>query len=484
MLNKIKSEIKNNCLNILITLVYFLIHLFLLSKHELWRDEAQAYSLVKHSSLIELFKYLRIEGHPILWFLYIYPFAKMEIPFNYFGFISLLTMAVTVFLFLQKSPFPKWLTVFVLLSSSFFYYNAAICRVYCLPVLLLVLICSLYKEKYNKPILYLFLVSLLFQTHIKMSGMAIGLCIDFLIDAWQKDKSLLKYLVIPLLSLMFLIAELMPYKGYRPFLVISNQMESIFVDIIEKINRGFTRIFSSSFGIEKTEQGVILILLLLILFGYVFFIVYKEKKIKEYMGLFIVVLCGLGAYYLITAFIYGLHRQMSSLLMTMIISFAWLSEYKSIEKAKMCSKIALIFLIGITIPLTLKDAIDDVNMVYSYGEQTAEYIIKNVEEDSVIMLEYDTLDPLIISLVEPYRKDIVFYDTAHERPHTVHLLNEVYVLDPDYILYIADKVDAEHKYFICRKDIKDTNFRLIYSNFNYPTLGAEEHFNLYLLIND
>ena len=479
MSNKIKNIIKDNYINILITLVYFLIHLFLLSRHELWRDEAQAYSLVKHSSLIELFKYLRIEGHPFLWFIYIFPFAKSGIPFNYFGYISLLTMTFTVYSFLNKSPFNKWLTVFVLLSSSFFYYNAVICRVYCLPVLILVFICSLYKDKLERPILYLILVSLLLQTHIKMSGMAIGLYIDFFISAFQNDRAYLKYLPIPVLNLLLLIVELIPYKGYRPFVPIAAEMETLFDDIPGKLSRGIDRIFSSSFGFEKSEYGIILSILLLISLIIIIFFVYKEHRFKEYTGLFLIILCGLGAYYLITAFIYGLHRQMASLLMTMIISFTWLYEYKSIEKVRMCSRIVLIVLIGITIPLTMKDAIDDVDGVYSYGEQTARFIIDNLEENSVVLLDYDDLDPLIISLVEPYRKDIVFYDTAHRRPHTVHLLSEYYEFDPELIAYIGEELDTDCRYFLCRREIHNEKYELVYTNFGKPTLGSEEYFNLY-----
>ena len=143
----------------------------------------------------------------------------------------------------------------------------------------------------------------------------------------------------------------------------------------------------------------------------------------------------------------------------------------------------MVILIVITIPLTMNDTKNDVKGVYSYGEETVKYIIDNLEENSVILLDYDEMDPLIISLVEPYRKDIVFYDTAHGRPHTVHLLSEYYVFDPEYILYAGDEVEADYKYYLCRKNIQNKNFKLVYSNYDLPTIGNEEHFNLYLLIN-
>ena len=49
----------------------FLVITFILSLyHENWRDEAQAYLLCRDMNLLEIFKNVHYEGHPILYYLF------------------------------------------------------------------------------------------------------------------------------------------------------------------------------------------------------------------------------------------------------------------------------------------------------------------------------------------------------------------------------------------------------------------------------
>lgn len=471
---------KNKYTALIVIAIYFLIHLIILQYHELWRDEAQAYLLVKNTSLVELFKILRIEGHPIGWFLYIYLFSKLGISFYYFGLISLFSMTLAAYFFLRKSPFPLWLKIVVLFSGSFLYYNAVISRVYCLCVLFTVLTLSYYKERYEKPVPYLIFVALILQTHIKMSGLAIGLMLDYILGAFKKHRNKIKYVIIPFISLLLVVAELLPYGEYRPFFVISDQMNSVFVEFLFKAKRGIKRIFESSFG---NDNGRIIIAATIALFTvlcYIFYQIIKEKRIKNYIGVSIVVACGFGAYYIITAYIYGLHRQMASMLTTMVMAFAWMIEYQEENKVKYASRVILIAFILFSSRLVVKDMIDDIKHVYSYGEETSKYIVSNLEDDSVILLSHDPLNPLIISLVESDRKDILFYDLDHMNKYTIHLLNEVFEeASPNKIVYGSDRFKEKNVYYLCRRQIDDKRIELVYSNLDKPTIGSEEHFSIY-----
>ena len=62
--------IKNNWLTHLVFLVYIALLSVIILHHEPWADEAQAWILARDCSPINLiFKNLRYEGHPPLWYL-------------------------------------------------------------------------------------------------------------------------------------------------------------------------------------------------------------------------------------------------------------------------------------------------------------------------------------------------------------------------------------------------------------------------------
>lgn len=233
--------------------LYVVIHLFLVLHHEAWRDEAQAWLIAKNLSLQEIFMICRVEGHPILWFLFLFPFAKLGFSFYYVSYISLFIMSICVYVLLKKSPLPKIVNYIVLLSTTFFYYNAVIFRIYCISILIVLLICAFYKDRLEKPFIYSLLIALLFQTQIKYSGLAIGLCIEFIymIIARKKDYRKLFFLLLPFISLILVIAELLPIGNYAP--AVSLSVKS---DFIHKIIRGFERIALSSWGVTNKHLSL------------------------------------------------------------------------------------------------------------------------------------------------------------------------------------------------------------------------------------
>ncbi|HZE76598.1 MAG TPA: hypothetical protein VE091_14900, partial [Gemmatimonadales bacterium] len=52
-----------------LTLAFLGVAGFAMASHELWRDEAQPWLVALHSgSLLELFRHIKYEGHPGLWY--------------------------------------------------------------------------------------------------------------------------------------------------------------------------------------------------------------------------------------------------------------------------------------------------------------------------------------------------------------------------------------------------------------------------------
>src|SRR4051812_5236911 len=63
---------------LLITVGFFIVLLFGILRHELWRDEAQAWLIGRdNSSLAGVFHQLASEGHPILWYACLWVLARI-----------------------------------------------------------------------------------------------------------------------------------------------------------------------------------------------------------------------------------------------------------------------------------------------------------------------------------------------------------------------------------------------------------------------
>ena len=128
-------------------LLYIGLNLFLLMRHENWRDEAQAWQIAKNLGIKELFQQLRFEGHPCLWYLLLMPFAKLGVPFSCMGFISLALMAASVWIFLKKAPFAWPVKIILAFGSFFVYYYPVIARSYSMIPLVLFWLAMLYPER-------------------------------------------------------------------------------------------------------------------------------------------------------------------------------------------------------------------------------------------------------------------------------------------------------------------------------------------------
>lgn len=200
----------------MILAVYILLMIVLIFHHENWRDEAQAYLMVKQLNLSEVFQMLSYEGHPCLWYLLIFPFVKAGLPYAALNYISLAVVAVAAWYLLFRSPFSGVMKVLLLASPVYIYYYSVFARSYCLIVLFTVLIAAYYKDRHLKPWLYCTLIALLLQVHILTAGFCFLLALAFLIESivhYEGNKNRSRFrtklaaLCLPLASAIFYLFE-------------------------------------------------------------------------------------------------------------------------------------------------------------------------------------------------------------------------------------------------------------------------------------
>lgn len=181
-----RNSIPNNeIINIVITLVFFILNMILLQFHETWLDEVQAWQIQKYSSIFEIYSRCRTEGHPMLWYLILKPFTMFGFPIKTMNVISIIFMTLAVYLFLKYVDANKWLKILIVFGGSMFYYNAVNARTYSLVCLAMVLIDITYKNRKEHPYKYNLQLLLLTQTHILTCGFIAGF---WLVEVYEMIK--------------------------------------------------------------------------------------------------------------------------------------------------------------------------------------------------------------------------------------------------------------------------------------------------------
>lgn len=154
-----------------------------IGKHEPFADEAHVWLLARDASFFRLFfHWLHFEGHPGLWCLILFLPAKLGAPYVTMNIISGIIAMVTVYLFLQYSPFPIYVNILLPFSYFFFYQYAVVARNYTLAPLLLVLLAVAYRKKMEHPYRFIAPLCLLAYASLHTTLIAIGVIVVHAID--------------------------------------------------------------------------------------------------------------------------------------------------------------------------------------------------------------------------------------------------------------------------------------------------------------
>jgi len=147
--------------------VYLSLSLVLLVNHESWRDEAQAWLIVRDiGSPVSLLWFMGYESTPGLWHLLIYPFAVSGFPFFTISVIHFIIAFSSVYIFYRYSPFSFVEKSLFIFGYFMFYEYSIIARNYVLTVFFLFLIAFFYRWRFEKPLFYSFFIFFLANTSV------------------------------------------------------------------------------------------------------------------------------------------------------------------------------------------------------------------------------------------------------------------------------------------------------------------------------
>ena len=402
-----KEFIKKNKVNLVVMLCYSIITFIILLFHESWRDEAQAWLIARDLNIIDIFRQMKYEGHPVIWYLILVPFAKLGLPYIFVKIVSWLICNIAVWLILKKAPFNLILKILFIFSMPMIYLYPSISRSYCLIPLAITIVAIYFGQRHEKPIQYILSILFLANTHVIMYGMVGILLLLFYIEELiqnrktnskeQKKKVYISLIVIIVGLILTLIPILISMTTNTDVSLTSNI--SIFEDTKLKMENAYKEIMTGCFGENELILKIVAIALIILLC----------YEIRYHFKNALIIICTEGLQFLIYTYIYmGSEQRVSTLILLMMFIF-WVQSNNKINKdntskiEKKLTNIAeyiLVFVLIINIVNGMDAVNKEIKTNYSTAYETSEWIKNNLEDDSIFICTNMPLSSAIIPYID------------------------------------------------------------------------------------
>ncbi len=436
-----------NKINILLFLVWIAVVLVAAFNHEIWRDEAQVWCIVRDLGFLDIFETVRVDGHPLLWYLLVLPFAKLGMPVESMMFISILSVGLGVALLLWKAPLTIFEKTIVVLSSGMVYYLPVVARNYALIPLFLFLIAHYYDKRGEHPYKYSLSLILLSQTHVLMLGLCSVLFVFYLIER-IKDEKCVPAIVMLCINFVILLF----------YLLISYMSNSVVQAYSMKTTSMPTILYMFAYIYFKQSYVNVFLFNFFIFYGVM--ISFAMGLFKQDKKIFVCFISG----FLYIFFIYtkvwfgGIQYQKAYLLLLVMLFCYWIIKEKT--KLLKCS-FAVLFVISCLISINVVN--EEVKYNFSASKQLANYVKENIPDKDFKFLGYG----FTISPISAYLPDRNFY--------YYNFLNEGYKLitytDFRNLNAVDDKLLVpDTRYYIAQKEValsKKNGYNLVYSTDEY-----------------
>ena len=162
---------------LILWLVFAAVTLVAVCYHEPWRDEAQAYLVVRDNSLAGLILHMKFESQFLVWYLLTWPFVRL-FGMPIFG-INLLHWALscsTAYLIVRRAPFRFFTRAALIFSVLFAFEFTVVARHYAIGVFLLTVLLMNWRERFRHPLLYACGIALCASTNLPVWACLGGLC--------------------------------------------------------------------------------------------------------------------------------------------------------------------------------------------------------------------------------------------------------------------------------------------------------------------
>ena len=407
MINSIKTKFaavcadKESLTKYVLFGLYLLLHFVLCFFHEPWRDESQAYLIVRDLSIPDIYRQLTIEGHPFLWYLAMLLPVKLGLPVHFLSFVSFVLASVGTWFFIFKSPFKPFVKALILPSMLFTYSLPIIARDYCLVALLLPIIAHLYDKRFQKPFLYGLLIFLLPQIHVIMAGFGIMLAVVSLMETliYKENRKVVTNYVPFICGFIGTITLILQLRAGSSLIDLNaGNLDEFIFGILSDIPLMVKNLLKACMDAIKYfweifNSPLLKFTLFLLLLG----ILMNVILIKHYWRELLIVLGGVGAHVFIHAYIWGYIPQRTICTVFIFFVYVWMIHsykeplYKQ-KKVALLEKLFKKYIVAVTLflcimsyPLSFQSVKNDFTGNYSGGQETAEFILNELPEDAIVV---------------------------------------------------------------------------------------------------
>lgn len=416
-----KNWIRNHK-EVLVFLLYAGISFSLLFFHENWRDEAQAWLLARDCSIPELLDAMKYEGHFLLWYFILMPFAKSGFPYVTTNIISWLITCLSVWLILRKAPFAFDKRVLLIFTFPLLYLYPVISRCYCLIPLAIVFMSICYKDRKEKPLRYFLSIIFLLNTHIIMAGMVVVVCIDYLVELYRRwedlsNKNKKKTIASILIAIILMLVSVYPLMGC----LTTNQEVYFYREKDLKLSLILVNYPLSLLGEIYTILGSNILFYKVVLFFAAVVLLFEVKINPVYcFEIYLSILWQCLIYFSV----FGSSVQRATTIIFIVLYFKWIRTYNVINFLKGKNVIQVKFQKLIWTCLVIMNILAGIAYIksneivqnFSNAHEMAYHINKNLDDNSIILcgshIEF-------ISSIIPYVKEgIKFYHVSGKRYFT------------------------------------------------------------------
>jgi hypothetical protein len=168
-----------------VTLAFLAVAGSAMATHELWRDEAQPWLVALHSrSLLELFRQIKYEGHPGLWYTLLYLVTRVTPSPVAMQLLHLAIGGAAVWIVARYAPFTVLQRVLFAFGYFPLYEYTVVSRDYGLGMLVLLATCAAIGAGGSRFPLVVALIALIPHTNAFAAIVGLGLGLALLADRW------------------------------------------------------------------------------------------------------------------------------------------------------------------------------------------------------------------------------------------------------------------------------------------------------------
>ncbi|MBP5261389.1 MAG: hypothetical protein J6Z43_04580 [Clostridiales bacterium] len=440
--------------------LFLLINGFFVVIHEPWRDEIHAWLMAKYMSVPEMISFCPYEGHPLLWHLILLPFARAGAPVWTMHIISYICVAVSAFLFLYKTGLNTVVKIIVLFTIPFVYTYSSIARNYCLVLLIVMAICVMYDKRYENPVIYSLLISLLVFTHGLAWGFVAGATItlhiyELVLKCLGKSKLDKKSFTALMAGLVMIAASTV----------------TVLVTIYGEQTVGY---YSQS---DQYADMQIIAMAATMVLSIAYTAVCKGKTWKEAV-IFCLAVLFISVIYKMS---YASVIPQKSILTQVYLLFFLVCAYRKESKMSPGNVFAVAlffisFILNGSIINTVYCYTSDISQNYSSGKEMAEYINDNLKDEDVILVDSGICAQTLVPYTDKELYDVRFQGSVTDNVGYYYTADEE--KDIQSIRTIPDHEEYKGKYIVMFYNFDNLPFEEVYRT-SESIMG--EDFTLYYI---